>query len=185
MYLTSIVPCRLPAGHKYEVQTPGELGAEPRTKRGLKIIRQDEIDKVMNNTDQCCEGDCLSRWIDHFGPDMARAIITVQRAVTAGMDAVQRMMYHEDRLKTARDFVMKQPIEGGSKILRGNIHVIPHCYVWLALCCLTTDHDNRVGAQASSWKPTTWRVPSIRCASGPMLPSRVLPFELSSGTHTG
>ena len=82
------------------------------------------VDEVLDSQVFCCTKYCLRRWNSHFGPDMARQIVTTERAVFAGMDAVQRMLYHEERIQRSRDHLLKHYLVQDTKVKIGRLVVL-------------------------------------------------------------
>lgn len=90
-------------------------------------MSQGEIDRVMANNHVCCKNGCIKKWKEHFdgldtaskGESKARAITTVLRTALAGMDYVQRMVFHVGRLQPMGNAMMEVATQNGGKVQTG------------------------------------------------------------------
>lgn len=102
-------------GEAYMVDTPGSVAMYTDDDKAAAARTQKAVDDVMDEHRYCCTHYCLSKWKQYFGPEKARQIITVERTINSGMDAVQRALYHEGRLKGSRELIMKHAVVGELK----------------------------------------------------------------------
>lgn len=85
----------------------------------IQLKTEKAVDQVMKRDVYCCHEECLYKWKKHFGSDLAREIIATERTVEAGMDSVQRMLYHEGRLRANLEYILKTPVVGQHKVKVG------------------------------------------------------------------
>jgi hypothetical protein len=111
-------PVALPGDKEYEVDVPGPVG-DYTSDKTAPIRGTEAIDRVMSEERYCCQKGCLSKWKAYFKGPMARRIITTERTLTAGLDPVQCLIFHEDRLKVIAKAVLKEAVAGDYKDLVG------------------------------------------------------------------
>lgn len=103
------------SGFSIAVDVFGPVADLPTDAVGKYISQPDEIDAVVNGALDgsigCCGKSCLFHWMDHW-KQYARGMVSAYRETTAGMDKIQRMLFHHENLRSAREWELRETVKG-------------------------------------------------------------------------
>ena len=120
------------------MKTPGDVAPVAFDKRGEKATGKAAIGQVVDKNFSCCGSGCVRDWVAHFdgtpeeggaqestegqhnqsGLD-ARSTTTVERHAYAGTDYLQRVIFHEDRLRAFKNTTTRPSVTGGPPVQTG------------------------------------------------------------------
>jgi hypothetical protein len=113
--------CFLPTAEElYKTRIVGPRHKTVQGKRAAKLVLDASIQKVIDNPVCCSSGQCLKKWIEDHGDEVAKAVIATERGAYAAMSETARRVGCMKMLQALRVPVMETTPDG-QKIVTGRL----------------------------------------------------------------